>query len=158
MFLGGRIDADEGDPRTRDTVYNGGPGGKRFDERERGQVLLAVDGEEAAARADQVPDRAPQLSGQHARGITHPDRPAVPQRPEDRRVDRVVPLRLEVDDADQGQVAQLDRTGRDPVAARGEQAEGPDFGVGTGPLVHGPVPSGERGSQRRRDDPDAPVT
>src|SRR5215469_92733 len=43
VFLRGGVDRHEGDPRTRDTVYNGRSGGKRFHEGERAEILLAVD-------------------------------------------------------------------------------------------------------------------
>src|SRR5580658_2058245 len=37
------VDRHEGDPLTRDSVYNGGPDGQRLEERHDPEVLLSVD-------------------------------------------------------------------------------------------------------------------
>src|SRR5579862_2552935 len=63
------VDGDERDPRTRDAVYNGGPGGHLLDEREGSQVLLPLDHHESAADRNDLPDRHPKALGQHAGGV-----------------------------------------------------------------------------------------
>jgi hypothetical protein len=158
LFLGDRVDSDEGDPRTWDTVYNGGPGGERFDERQRRQVLFALDLEESPTGADQVDHRLAQLAREHAGWVPNAQGPSVAEGPEHGRVDRVVPLRLKVDDADQGEMAQLDRPGRDPVAAGGEEPQPADRIVGADAVVDRPIPLRERRAKPFGDDPDAPVT
>src|SRR5580693_7124707 len=71
VVLGDGVDRHEGDPRTRDTVYNGGPERERFDEREGAQVLLALDLDEPAAGVDHLLDRAPEALGQHPGWVLH---------------------------------------------------------------------------------------
>jgi hypothetical protein len=158
MFLRDRIDADERGPLTRDTIYNGGPGGERFHERERAQVLLAVHLDQATASGDQPPNRPPERLGEKAGRVADSDMANGGQGPERIRVDRFVALRLEIYNPDERGMAELESPLGDPIPARAEQRQFADVKVGLGPGVHRSVALSEPRTEGDRDGPRRLVT
>src|SRR5271170_309715 len=158
MFLRTRIDADERGPLTRDSIYNGGPGGERFYQRERAQVLFSVDLEEPPARRDQVTDRVPQRLREEPGRVAHLDPSDRGERAERVRVDRLVALGLEIDDPDEGGMPQLKGPLGDPVPAGAERRQFPDTAVGLRTGVDRSVPLGELRAQGVGDGPGRLVT
>ena len=77
------------------------PGGKRFDERERAEILFAVHFDESATLGDQLLHRAAQPLGQEAGRVADSDVPARREGPERSGVDGFVPSGLVVDDPDE---------------------------------------------------------
>jgi len=152
------VDEDEGDPLTRDAVYNGRSERERLDEGEGTQVLLTVDLDQAPTLGNQLADRRPQGLGELAGRVRQSDRPPGTERTKGLLRDRLTPPRPVVHDPDQWRVAKLEGTGDHPVAARTEDPQCPNAPVGVVPGVGWTVLLGEGRAERVRNDPDAAVT
>lgn len=104
-------------------VEDGRTHGQGLDQRHHRQVFLPVHFEQAPAATHDFTDGDPQVIRYHPGRIPNPLPPPRRERIECVRIDRIVALRLQVDNADEGKVTDRDGLRRDHVTTRSKERE-----------------------------------